>query len=138
MPPVPGQGSESDEIHSRREPVEVQIFGTQKSADTRKAQRFFKERRVKVHFVDLKIRAASRGELTRFAQKFGAEALLDRESRRFQSLGLSTAYYSDKKWLEILEDEPMILVQPLVRWKKGLTVGLAEEKWREWMDEGVG
>lgn len=119
-----------------REPVEVQIFGTQKSADTRKAQRFFKERRVRVHFVDLKVKAASRGELTRFAQKFGAEALVDRESGRFRKLGLSTAYYSDKKWLEILEEEPMILVQPLVRWKKRFTVGLAEEEWKGWMDEG--
>jgi len=116
--------------------VEVQIFGTQKSADTRKAQRFFKERRIPVHFVDLKVRAASKGELTRFAQKFGAEALVDRESKRFQNLGLSTAYYSDRKWLEILEEEPLILVQPLVRWKNRLTVGLAEEDWREWVEEG--
>lgn len=113
--------------------MEVQIFGTQKSADTRKAQRFFKERRVKVHFVDLKVRAASRGELTRFAQKFGAEALVDRESKRFQNLGLATAYYSDQKWLEVLEEEPLILVQPLVRWKNRLTVGLAEEEWAEWV-----
>lgn len=113
--------------------MEVQIFGTMKSADTRKAQRFFKERRIKVHFVDLNVRAASRGELNRFAQKFGAEALVDRESKRFQNLGLSTAYYSDKKWLEILEEEPRILVQPLVRWKHRLTVGLAEEEWKDWV-----
>jgi len=113
--------------------VEVQIFGTNKSADTRKAQRFFKERRIRVHFVDLKVRPASRGELNRFAQKFGAETLVDRESKRFENLGLPTAYYSDKKWLEILEEEPLILVQPLVRWKNRLTVGLAEEEWKEWV-----
>lgn len=118
--------------------MEVQIFGTQKSADTRKAQRFFKERRIKVHFVDLKIRGASKGELTRFAQKFGAEALVDRESKRFLSLGLAAAYYSDPKWLEILEEEPLILVQPLVRWKNRLTVGLAEEEWKGWMEEAGG
>lgn len=112
--------------------MEVQIFGTQKSADTRKALRFFKERRVKVHFVDLKIRAASKGELARFAQKFGAESLVDRESKRFKKLGLGTAYYSDKKWLEILEDEPLILRQPLVRFKNRLTVGLGEEEWKGW------
>lgn len=116
--------------------MEVQIFGTQKSADTRKAQRFFKERRVKVHFVDLQVRAASRGELTRFAQKFGAEALVDRESKRFQNLGLATAHYSDRKWLEVLEEEPLILVQPLVRWENRLTLGLAEEEWAEWWNAG--
>jgi len=110
----------------------VQIFGVQKSPDTRKALRFFKERRVPVHFVDLKVRAASRGELNRFAQKFGVDSLVDRESRRFQDLGLRTAHYSDRKWLELLVDEPLLLAMPLVRQGSRLTVGLAEEEWREW------
>lgn len=114
--------------------MEVQIFGTQKSTDTRKALRFFKERRAKVHFVDLKIRAASEGELTRFAQKFGAEALVDREAKRFKTLGLGTAYYSDKKWLEVLAEEPLILRQPLVRGQNRLTIGLDEVEWQNWMD----
>jgi arsenate reductase-like glutaredoxin family protein len=113
--------------------MEVQIFGVQKSADTRKALRFFKERRVKVHFVDLKVRAASKGELTRFAQKFGVEALLDRDSNRFRQLGLGTALYSDDRWLEKMADEPLLLRMPLVRQKNRLTVGLAEEEWRGWM-----
>ena len=112
--------------------MEVQIFGTQKSSDTRKALRFFKERRAKVHFVDLKIRAASKGELTRFAQKFGAEALVDREAKRFKALGLGTAYYSDQKWLEILLEEPLVLRQPLVRWQNRLTVGADEDEWKGW------
>ena len=68
--------------------MDIQIFGIQKSADTRKALRFFKERRVNVHFVDLKIRAASKGELTRFVQKFGVDGILDRDSKRFNALGL--------------------------------------------------
>jgi arsenate reductase-like glutaredoxin family protein len=59
--------------------MEVQIFGVRKSPETRKALRFFAERRVKVHFVDLQERAASSGELRRFAQKFGVEALVDRD-----------------------------------------------------------
>jgi hypothetical protein len=58
--------------------MEVQIFGTKKSADTRKALRFFAERRIRTHFVDLAERAASKGELTRFAQKFGVHGLVDR------------------------------------------------------------
>jgi arsenate reductase-like glutaredoxin family protein len=111
----------------------VQVFGVQKSSDTRKALRFFKERRVPVQFVDFKVRAASKGELTRFAQKFGTDVLVDRESRRFKDLGLGPAHYSDKKWLEILVEEPFLLVMPLVRHGKHLTVGLAEEEWREWL-----
>jgi arsenate reductase-like glutaredoxin family protein len=113
--------------------MEVQIFGVQKSADTRKALRFFKERRVKVHFVDLKVRAASTGELTRFVQKFGVESLLDRDSKRFRQLGLGTALYSDDRWLEKMADEPLLLRMPLVRQKNRLTVGLAEEEWRGWL-----
>ena len=113
--------------------MEVQIFGVKKSAETRKAQRFFAERRVKTHFVDLMERAASLGELRRFAQKFGVKALVDRESRRFQELGLGYATYSDDRWLEKLADEPLLLVMPLVRWQHKLTVGPAEGTWREWV-----
>jgi len=112
--------------------MEVQVFGIQKSSDTRKALRFFKERRVNVHFVDLKIRAASKGELTRFVQKFGIEAILDRESKRFQTMGLGSAYYSDQKWLELLAVEPLLLKMPLVRQKNLLTVGVVEEVWKDW------
>jgi arsenate reductase-like glutaredoxin family protein len=112
--------------------MEVQVFGHKKSADTRKALRFFAERRVKTHFVDLAERAASLGELRRFAQKFGAQALVDRESRRFQELGLGPARYSDERWLEKLVEEPLLLVVPLVRWQQKLTLGMAEGTWREW------
>ncbi len=113
--------------------MDIQIFGIQKSADTRKALRFFRERRVNVHFVDLTIRAASKGELTRFAQKFGVEALLDRGSKRFRSLGLGTAAYSDKRWLELLVEEPLLLKMPLVRNQNLLSLGAAEEVWKDWV-----
>ena len=113
--------------------MEVQVFGIQKSKDTRKALRFFKERRVKVHFVDLTVRAASRGELTRFQQRFGTEALIDHDSRRFHDLGLGPSHLSDKKWMETLVEEPLLLRMPLVRWQNRLTVGLAAAEWKEWM-----
>ncbi|HEX6615593.1 MAG TPA: ArsC/Spx/MgsR family protein [Gemmatimonadales bacterium] len=112
--------------------MEVQIFGVRKSADTRKALRFFAERRVKVHFVDLQVRPASPGELKRFAQRFGVEALVDRGSRRFADLGLGAARLSEERWMETLSDEPMLLRTPLVRWQQRLTVGDAEPVWREW------
>jgi len=113
--------------------VEVQVFGTKKSADTRKALRFFSERRVKTHFVDLNVRAASQGELRRFAQKFGVDALVDRESKRFAALGLKHAHYSEERWLAILSEEPLLLRQPLVRFGNRLTIGAAEDEWREWV-----
>ena len=115
--------------------MEVQIFGTKKSADTRKALRFFAERRVKTHFVDLNERAAAPGELRRFAQRFGVEALLDRESRRFAELGLRSALLSEERWLDKLADEPLLLRVPLVRNGGKLTIGLAEAEWKDWMEK---
>ena len=112
--------------------MEVQIFGIRKSSDTRKALRFFAERRIKTHFVDLQARAASPGELRRFAEKLGVQALIDRGSRRFAELGLSAARLSDDRWLQRLAEEPLLLRMPLVRQQQRFTVGDAEPTWREW------
>lgn len=112
--------------------MEVQIFGIKKSPDTRKALRFFAERRVKTHFVDLLERAASPGELKRFAQKFGVEGLVDRQSRRFLDLGLGAARLSEDRWLEKLAEQPLMLRMPLVRHGSQLTVGDAADIWQDW------
>jgi arsenate reductase-like glutaredoxin family protein len=113
--------------------MEVQIFGVKKSAETRKALRFFSERRVRTHFVDLMERAAAPGELQRFVQKFGLTRLIDKTSRRYQELGLAHARLSDEAWIGRLVDEPLLLCMPLVRNGKLLSVGLAEEDWKSWM-----
>lgn len=113
--------------------MEVQIFGTKKSADTRKAQRFFTERRVKVHFVDLNERAASLGELRRFAQKLGVGSLIDKQSARYTDLGLQHARMSDDSWLAKLADEPLLLMQPMARFGQKVTLGLAEAEWKGWI-----
>jgi arsenate reductase (glutaredoxin) len=120
--------------------MEVQIFGIKKSADTRKALRFFSDRRIRTHFVDLDERPAAAGELNRFVQKHGLDALLDRDSKAFADLGLKHARMSDQRWLEKLIDEPRLLRMPLVRQlgQQGankLTVGLAEQEWKEWMEQ---
>jgi arsenate reductase-like glutaredoxin family protein len=113
--------------------MDVQIFGTRKCAATRKALRFFSERRIKTHFVDLTQRAASPGELRRFVQKFGIDALVDRESKRFRELGLAHAARSDDWWLRTLAEEPLLLRTPLVRSGNQLTIGDAEATWKEWV-----
>jgi arsenate reductase len=113
--------------------MEVQVFGTKKCQDTRKALRFFAERRVRTHFVDLQVRAASPGELRRFAQKFGVAALVNREGKRFAELGLRAAALPDDRWLERLADEPGLLRTPLVRRQNALTIGAAEATWKEWV-----
>jgi arsenate reductase-like glutaredoxin family protein len=113
--------------------MDVQIFGVKKSAETRKALRFFAERRMKTHFVDMQERAASRGELMRFVQKFGTAALIDESAKRYTELGLRTARYGDERWLEILTDEPLLLKMPLVRHGNALTIGAAETTWKSWL-----
>ena len=113
--------------------MEVQIFGIKKSADTRKALRFFSERRVKTHFVDLLERPAALGELRRFAQKFGVMALVDKESKRFDELGLRYAQLSDDRWLEKLAIEPLLLRIPLVRNANQLVIGADEDTWKSWI-----
>jgi arsenate reductase-like glutaredoxin family protein len=116
--------------------MEVQVFGVKKSADTRAALRFFAERRIRVHFVDLDERAASPGELQRFARKFGVPALVDHDSRRFAQLGLGAAHLTDARWLDKLALEPLLLRMPLVRHQQQLTIGLAPDVWKTWTARG--
>jgi arsenate reductase-like glutaredoxin family protein len=111
---------------------EAQVFGVKKSAETRKALRFFAERRIRTHFVDFAERGPSAGELRRFAQKFGVEALVDRASPRFAELGLRAGRLSDERWLERLAEDPLLLRLPLVRFGKELSVGPDEDRWRGW------
>ena len=121
--------------------VRAQIFGFNDCQDTRKAQRFFKERGVSVHFVDLNERPAARGELRRFAEKFGAAALIDRDGARFKALGLRVAGDSPERLLERALTEPRLLRTPLVRCGGRVAVGHAPETWQAWIDaarQGVG
>lgn len=115
--------------------MEVQIFGVKKSADTRKALRFFAERRIRTHFVDFDERAPALGELRRFVQKFGIDAIVDRDSTAFAEMGLRYATYSEQRMLEKIMEEPRLLRLPLARQigGNGLTVGLAESEWKGWV-----
>jgi arsenate reductase-like glutaredoxin family protein len=113
--------------------MNVQIFGFDDCQDTRKARRFFAERRIAAHFVDLDQRPASRGELRRFADKFGPAALIDRESTRFRDLGLRVAGDSPRRLLERALAEPRLLRTPLVRAGNQVAIGYTPETWRAWV-----
>src|SRR3954468_10493641 len=95
--------------------LSVQIFGVKKSQATRAAERFFKERRVTIHFVDLKIKPMSPGEIKRFVDRFGLGALLDSEGKAYIDAGLKYLKPSDSRMLEKIEREPGLLRLPLVR-----------------------
>ena len=114
----------------------VQIFGTRKCRDTQKALRFFKERRVQIHFVDLDQRPASPGELRRFIQKFGAGQLLDREGKRFRDRGLHIAHLTESRVVSLLEEDPLLLRTPLVRSGSRLSIGHTPDDWKGMIDAG--
>lgn len=114
--------------------MEVQIFGRKSCKETRKAERFFKERRVRIHMVDLEVRPASRGELRRFAERFGVEALLDREGKAFRARGLHAAHLTESRILALLEEDAALLVTPLVRSGSRLAVGHRPGDFRAWLE----
>jgi arsenate reductase (glutaredoxin) len=113
--------------------MNVQIFGTHKSQDTKKALRFFKERGLKPHFVDLSKRPMAPGELGKFVQRFGLNALIDTAGKAYKGQGLEHMRVPDAQMIAKLIDDPALMVQPLVRVDKHLSVGLAEASWREWL-----
>lgn len=112
--------------------MEVQVFGSKKSSETRAALRFFAERRIKTHFVDFAVRSPAVGELTRFVHRFGVAGIVDPSSRRYRELGWGSARYPDSRWIEKLAEEPMVLRMPLVRYQQHLTVGAAVAVWETW------
>ena len=114
--------------------MEVQVFSHPKSRASRKAQRFFSERRVRVHLVDVRRRAPSPGELRRFVQRFGAEALLDPDSRSYRDQGLRYISASDDDWIRRMTGDPGMLRLPLVRCGDELVVGDDEAGWQRVLD----
>lgn len=114
--------------------LQVQIFGTKKSSATRAAERFFKERKVKIHFVDLKERPMSKGELTRFVQKFGLNALLDLEGKAYEQSNLAYLRTTEDSVMAKVLETPELLKLPLVRGGKVLAVGDDQESWKQMLE----
>ena len=110
--------------------INVQIFGVKSSAAVRAAERFFKERRIPIHFVDLKQKPMSAGEIGRFVQRFGMSGLLDTEGTPYVDGGLAYMKLSDADWLARIEKEPKLLRLPLVRAGAQLSIGHDEAAWK--------
>ncbi len=113
--------------------MNIQIMGTKSCQDTRKAERFFKERRIPYQFRDLKEKGLSKGELNRITQKYDADDLIDTDSKSFKKRQMEYKVYDATQ--EILED-PLLLKTPIVRnGKHKVVVGYRPEIWQEWIDE---
>ena len=111
--------------------MNVQIFGTQKSRETKKALRFFRERGVKPQFVDLSAGKTAPGELRRFVQKVGLPGLTETGGKAYEASGLEYLRLSDDALLERLLETPALLKQPLIRSGATVAVGWDEALWRD-------
>jgi len=110
--------------------VSVQIFGMKNSPATRAAQRFFKERRVAIQFVDLKQRPMAQGEIKRFVDRFGLVPLLDTEGKAYIDAGMKYLKLSDSQLLERIERDPTLLRLPLISFANRLSIGQDEDSWK--------
>ena len=112
--------------------MNIQIFGTKKSAETRKAERYFKERGIRFQSVDLKEKGLSKGDLLSVMQAAGGlDALIDPACKDKDLLALITYAAQQDKLLKVLENQA-VLRQPIVRNGKAATVGYAPEIWKTW------
>jgi arsenate reductase-like glutaredoxin family protein len=110
--------------------LNVQIFGVKNSHATRAAERFFKERRIAIHFVDLKQKPMAPGEIRRFIERFGLAGLLDSEGKAYIDGGLKYLKLTDSELLGKIERDPGLLRLPLIRAAKLLSIGHDEDSWR--------
>jgi Spx/MgsR family transcriptional regulator len=112
--------------------MNIQIFGTKKCNDTKKAERFFKERGIKYQFVDMKEKGLSKGEFNAVAQANGGiENLLDPNSKDKDTLALIKYIAEEDKVEKILENQQVIKT-PIVRNGKQSTVGYQPDVWKKW------
>jgi len=112
----------------------VQIFGVKNSQATRAAERFFKERGVAIHLVDLKQRPMAPGEIRRFIDRFGSAGLLDTEGKSYTAAGLKYMKLSDSELLARIERDPHLLRLPLVRAGNKLSIGHDEVSWKAMLE----
>jgi arsenate reductase-like glutaredoxin family protein len=108
----------------------VQIFGVKNSAATRAAERFFKERRIAIHFVDLKQKPMSPGEIRRFIDRFKLAGIVDSDGKAWIDAGLKYMKMADSELLAKIERDPGLLRLPLIRCGNLISVGKDETAWK--------
>lgn len=109
--------------------MNVQIFGTKNCSETRKAERYFKERRIPFHFRDLNEKGIAKGELENITRVYKLEDLIDRDGKQFKKRNLQYMVFNLEE--ELLSD-PLLFKTPIVRNGKEVTVGYEPEVWKTW------
>ena len=112
--------------------MNIQIFGTKKCNDTKKAERFFKERGIKYQFIDMKEKGMSKGEFNSVAQAVGGvDKLIDENCKDKDMLSLIQHMSGDDRLEKILENQ-QIIKTPVVRNGKMATIGYCPDAWKDW------
>ena len=112
--------------------MNIQIFGTKKCNDTKKAERFFKERGIKSQFIDMKEKGMSKGEFTSVAQaNDGLDNMINWEGKDQDILAL-IKYIADEDKLEKVLENPQVIKTPVVRNGKQSTLGYQPDVWKGW------
>jgi arsenate reductase-like glutaredoxin family protein len=124
-------------VPTKRMP-DIQVFGREDSSDTRAALRFFRERRVVVHYADLRKRPIAAGELRRFTERLGGRALLDETARPYVEQGLAYLSLDDAGIVTRVLADQRLLRLPLARHGHEVTVGRAEATWSSWLRPSAG
>ena len=117
---------------------DIQVFGRDDSSATRAALRFFRERRIVVHYVDLRKRPIAPGELRRFTERLGARAVLDDSAKAFKDAGLGYLSLDDQGVTQRVLADARLLRLPLVRHGNDVTAGPAEATWTVWLRPSSG
>ena len=110
--------------------MNIQIFGARKSFDTKKAERWFKERRIKYQYIDLDSKGLSPGEYRSIRVAVGYDALVDRDSPDYRELGID--YLLPQAAEEKLLENPWLFLAPIVRNGRQATVGYCPDVWKTW------
>jgi len=112
--------------------MNVQIFGTRKCFDTKKAERYFKERNITYQFIDMKEKGMSKGEYNSVKQAVGGlDAMLDKNCRNKDAYALVRYIAEDEKDDKVLENQ-VVLMTPIVRNGRQATVGYQPDIWKSW------
>ena len=110
--------------------MNIQIFGTSKSFDSKKAERWFKERRIKYQYIDLRSKGLSAGEYRSVKAAVGWDALVDRDSKAYKELYMDYRTPQDAE-MALLE-HPELFRSPIVRNGRQATVGYCPDVWQTW------
>jgi arsenate reductase (glutaredoxin) len=122
-------------VPTKRMP-DIQVFGRDDSSPTRAALRFFRERRIVVHYVDIRKRPIAPGELRRFTERLGARAVLDDSAKAYRDAGFAYMSLDDQGITRRVLADPRLLRLPLVRHGHDATAGPAESTWATWLKRG--